>query len=183
MPYPWRSLLSGSQLFLSAQQPCLTAGDPETYRTTCTPACICQVTRGNGGSQEKWLAWGSIMMTVRFSTELNLSLGPSVRSFPVKRFWALYNPLWLQGVKDTRRQVSAWPSVGTSALTAAFVTNQAWSSASEVAADFRVNYFSIFSFSQEIDGCTTLIYQQLNSIELKPFFLFCSFCMVVGFRT
>lgn len=43
-------------------------------------------------------------------------------------------------------------------LTAAFATNQAWSSASEVAADFRVNYFSVFSFSQEIDGCTTLIY-------------------------
>lgn len=46
------------------------------------------------------------MMTVRFSTELNLSLGPSVRSFPVKRFWALYNLLCLDGIKDNHGQVS-----------------------------------------------------------------------------
>lgn len=49
-------------------------------------------------------------------------------------------------VSDNRGQVSLWPSAGKSALTAAFATQRAWSSASEVAAYFRINYFSIFSF-------------------------------------
>ena len=34
---------------------------------------------------------GRLMMTVRFSTESSLSLGPSIPSLPVKRFWTLYN--------------------------------------------------------------------------------------------
>lgn len=38
------------------------------------------------------------------------------------------------------------PSAAESALIAAFATNQGWSSASEVAAYFKINYFSIFSF-------------------------------------
>lgn len=46
-------------------------------------------------------------MTIRLSTELNLSLGPSARSFPVERFWALYNPLCLDGGKDNHEQVVA----------------------------------------------------------------------------
>lgn len=116
------------------------------------------VIHGHGGFQEKWLVWGNIMMTVRFSTELNLSLGPSVRSFPVKRFGALYNLLCLDGIKDNHGQVSLWPLAGKSALTAAFATNQAWSLASEVAAYFRINYFQYLVLLQGIDGCTTLIY-------------------------
>lgn len=42
----------------------------------------------------------------KVSTELNLSLGPPVQSFPVKRFWALTNPLCSHGVKDTHGRVS-----------------------------------------------------------------------------
>ncbi|CAK6442415.1 unnamed protein product [Pipistrellus nathusii] len=52
------------------------------------------------GFWEKRLFGGSIIMTIRLSTELNLSLGPSVRSFLVERFWALYTPLCLDGGKD-----------------------------------------------------------------------------------
>lgn len=49
---------------------------------------------------------GRVTMTVRFSTESSLSLGPSIPSLPVKRFWTLYNLPCLPSVKDTHRQGS-----------------------------------------------------------------------------
>lgn len=87
--------MSGFQLSLPGRQPRLTAGDPKTYVMTCAAP----------GVPGKVAVWGSIIMIIRLSTELNLSLGPPVQSFPVERFWALYNPLCLDGGKDNHGQV------------------------------------------------------------------------------
>lgn len=48
----------------------------------------------------------NMMMIIRLSTELNLSLDPRVQSFPVKRFRALSNPLCLHGIQDSQGRVS-----------------------------------------------------------------------------
>ena len=78
-------------LTLSAQQPSHTARDPETCRTKYAPLGIHQGLVEMEAPGRSDLFGGRLMMTVRFSTESSLSLGPSIPSLPVKRFWTLYN--------------------------------------------------------------------------------------------
>lgn len=64
-------------------------------------------------------------MTGRFSTELNVSLGQSVRSFPLEKVWGIMQPTllrWGQGPALTGGATSA----GGSPVTAAFATSRAW---------------------------------------------------------
>lgn len=75
----------------SAQQPSHTARDPETCRTKYAPLGIHQGLVEMEAPGRSDLFGAGVMMTVRFSTESSLSLGLSIPSLPVKRFWTLYN--------------------------------------------------------------------------------------------
>lgn len=91
---------------LTTQQPSHTARDPETCRTKYAPLGIHQGLVEMEAPGKSDLFGGKVTMTVRFSTESSLSLGPSIPCLPVKRFWTLYNLPCLPNVKDTHGQGS-----------------------------------------------------------------------------